>query len=214
MCNTNVPSVNLQTAVLMQVQEFVNSGQAFSRYDITKALRLKCNDGLLEIPEVENVNPGSIRYDIRKASVDAIFDQLWQNCLANGLPPLRYDFNQNTGYRIFSVDVTAGPVPTQTPTPVPTSPVPTPSNGYVSAPAQASTVPTVASVRAAITSLTDSEIRRRVTLYMDASQKVGRKPTLKQIQSAIKRGNKSTGLSYREIANVVSSLGYKTSSFV
>jgi len=203
MCN-QTPSVNLQTAVLMQVQEFVNSGQTFSRYDITKALRQKCNDGLMEIPDVEDTNPGaSNRFNVRKDAVDAIFEQLYQNCLVNGLPPLTYNYEPNLGYRVFSVDLAAaGNVPAPAayaslPTAVPTPPPPA-----------VPTLPTPLTPTSTVT-LSDPEIRRRVGLYMDHCAKVGVTPTLKQIQSAIKRKNKSTGLSYREIANVASSLGYK-----
>lgn len=213
MCNSTTPSVNLQTAVLMQVQEFVNAGQSFSRYDITKALRQKCSDGTLEIPELEIVNPGaSYRYDIRKQAVDDVFEQLWRNCLANGLPALQVNYDRNLGYRIFSVDPNAVPA---TPTPVAATFAPVPPS-YVSTPPTAVvTLPPVnpnqiTSIPAsALVPLTDAEIKRRVTLYLDHCQSIGTTPTLKQIQSAIKRGNKSTGLSYREIANVAMSLGYK-----
>lgn len=206
MCkNANTPSVNLQTAVLMQVQEFVNSGQAFSRYDITKALRQKCNDGLLDIPEVEDTNPGvTNRYNVRKQAVDDIFEQLFSNCLANGLPPLTYTFNQAGGYRVFAADpnaVQAVPQPAvyaSSPAVAPTVTLPSVN------PNQVTSIPASTSV-----TLSDPEIRRRVGLYMDHCGKVGITPTLKNIQSAIKRGNKSTGLSYREIANVATSLGYK-----
>lgn len=211
MCNqSNVPSVNLQTAVLMQVQEFVQSGQAFSRYDITKALRQKCNDGLLEIPEVENVN-SSPRFDIRKNAVDNIFEQLYQNCLANGLPPLTYTYNQVLGYRVFSADQNAvqpTPTPVQAPTVTlasfpPAAPLPaTLANSPVS-PTQVVSVPVTA-----VTTPDDSELRRRVGLYMGNCQKIGKTPTLRQIQSAIKRDGKSTGLSRRECGNIAVSLGF------
>jgi len=182
MCNqSNVPSVNLQTAVLMQVQEFVQSGQAFSRYDITKALRQKCNDGLMEIPDVENVN-SSPRFDIRKSAVDAIFEQLYQNCLANGLPPLTYAFNQAGGYREFKVDSQA--FANSLATVPPSSPVnPTQITSVSNSPASM--------VSVSMTALSDAEIKRRVALYLDHCSKIGMVPTVKQIQSAIKRGNRA-----------------------
>lgn len=194
MCNQNTPSVNLQTAVLMQVQEFVNSGQSFSRYDITKALRQKCNDGLLEIPEVEDTDPNaSYRYDVRKDAVDAIFEQLYQNCLVNGLPPLRYDYNPNLGYRVFSVDTNSAPA--------------TPSPVYASVP----TTPTPATpvTPTSTVTLTDGELRRRIDQYMNGCQKLGKIPTRRQIQSAIKRNGKSTGLSRQECGHIAVSLGYQ-----
>jgi hypothetical protein len=180
----------------MQVQEFVNSGQEFSRYDITKALRQKCNDGLLEIPEIEDLNVlSTVRYNVRKTEVDNIFDQLWSNGLPNGLPPLKCTYDRNRGYRLFSADVASGnaiPIPTATPS---ATPVATPS------------IPPSRPVN--VVTLDDAEIRRRIQLYMDRCNVLGMTPSLKQIQSAIKRGNRSTGLSYREIANVTMSLGYK-----
>lgn len=205
MCNPNVPSVVLATAVLMQVQEFVNSAQSFSRYDITRALRQKCNDGLLEIPEVEDVNTSNpaYRYNIRKSDVDAIFDQLFQNCLSNGLPPLKVVYDRNLGYRVFSADqpspapsVNIAPPATFTPPPVP----------VVSNP------PVVSYSGQGIFSkpgVSDPEIRRRISLYVDGySNTWGVNPTPKQVQSAIKRGNRSTGFSCNEIKNVMTSLGY------
>ena len=206
MCDNtlNIPSVSLQTAVFMQVQEFVNSGQEFSRYDITKALRQKCNDGLLEIPEVEDMNGGgnnNIRYDVRKDAVDNIFEQLWNNGLSNGLPPLTCQYNRVLGYRVFSVDVgSASAVPTPTATP---SAVPAPQVAKVVIPGIPPSRPSNM-----VTTLSDTEIRRRVQLYMNRCQTLGMTPTLKQIQSAIKR-NRSTGLSRQEIFNVVMSLGWK-----
>ena len=206
--------MNLQTAVLMQVQEFVNSGQTFSRYDITKALRQKCNDGLMEIPDIEDTNPGaSNRFNVRKDAVDGIFEQLYQNCLVNGLPPLTYNYEPTLGYRVFSVDPNAAPVPAP---PVASATnarnvggpwgVPTPTILVKVDPTQITSVP-IPSPRTA--TLGDPEIRRRIDLYLSRCAKIGMTPTLKNIQSAIKRGNKSTGLSYREIVNVASSLGYK-----
>jgi hypothetical protein len=208
MCNPNTLSVTLQTAVLMQIQEFVNSGQMFSRYDITLAIRRKCNDGLLEIPAVENTNPGAInRFPIHKTAVDDIFEQLYQNCLINGLPPLRYDFDRTKGYRLFSVDTTAQ---TTIPVPVPISNVTPMDNKVVNVPSLDSVFSSTASpANTTMVTMSDGEIRRRVGLYMDRCRKIGATPTIKQIQSAIKRKNKSTGLSYREITNITTSMGYK-----
>jgi hypothetical protein len=95
-----------------------------------------------------------------------------------------------------------------TPT-TPTTPAPI-ATSYASVPTPTVNLPVPVTVNPASTVvLNDSEIRRRVSMYLDHCTKVGLSPTLKNIQSAIKRGNKSTGLSYREIANVVSSLGHK-----
>lgn len=211
MCNSNVPSVTLATAVLMQVQEFIGNNQAFSRYDITKALREKTNNGLLEIPEIENTTGGSPRYFVSKQAVDNIFEQLWRNCLVNGLPSLKVDFNAAGGYRVFSADSTAAQsVSPQMPAPpaLPVSPLP-PTGAPVSLQMPNSPVlPFAYGTSPAVVS--DAEIRRRVTLYMKHCQQCNYTPSLKRIQSAIKRGNKSTGLTKNELANIVMSLGFKS----
>lgn len=212
MCNsTNVPSVSLATAVLMQVQEFVNSGQEFSRYDITKALRQKCNDGLLEIPECEDTNPAATyRFSILKNVVDGIFDQLFQNCLANGLPPLKVTFDRQRGYRLFSVDAALASTPVVAAPAQPSAPMAYATNpSNVGGSWSSKTPPASVVVSVPSSTLTDTEIKRRVALYMESCKKLGVQPTLKRIQSAIKRGNHSTGLSCREIANVAISIGYK-----
>ena len=227
MSNANIPSVSLQTAVLMQIQELIASGQGFSRYDITKALRQKCNDGLLEIPEIENVNPGSIRFNVRKASVDAIFEQLYANLLQNGLPALRYDFNRDpqsgVGFRVFSVDNSAAPVATPAPAAPPVVNPPPPTITPISdllktlgvdpnAPSAARDAGAAAGahLRNALvaTPLDDTEIRRRATVYLQNCQKIGKVPTLKNIQSALKRKT-TTGLSRKECFNLAKSLGFR-----
>jgi hypothetical protein len=229
MSNLTVPSMNLQAAVLMQVQEFTTANRPFSRYEITQSLREKCNNGQLEIPELENTNPGATyRFDIRKSAVDDIFDELFNNCSANGLPPLRVDFDRTKGYRLFSVDTApstpAGgsviPASSYTPfNPTPVAvPAPAPANAaFVKAvsKAVATNVQILTSplpVPAPTIALTDNEVRRRVTQYMQRCVKLGKTPTLKNVQSAIKRGNKSTGLSYREIVNITKSLGFKVAN--
>jgi len=208
MCNPNTPSVSLQTAVIMQIQEFSQNQQPFSRYDITTEIRRKCNAGELEIPECKSAT-NSTFYDIRKTAVDDIFEQLWNNGLCDGIPALVSSYDRNRGYRLFTGDaISAGsaiPAPSMV-APSPVSPPPTPLNP----PTVKLPIPPIAMVpQTTMVTLSDAEIRRRIDLYMTRCQKVGMTPSLKQIQSAIKRGNRSTGLSYREIANVAGSLGYK-----
>lgn len=203
MCNSNVPSVTLATAVLMQVQEFISNNQAFSRYDITKTLREKTNNGLLEIPEIENTTGGSPRYFVSKQAVDDIFEQLWRNCLVNGLPSLKVDFNAAGGYRVFSADSTVAQSVSPQMSPPPTTVTPV-SPQMPNSPVLSFACGTSPSV------VSDAEIRRRVTLYMKHCQRCNYTPSLKSIQSAIKRGNKSTGLTKNELANIVMSLGFKS----
>lgn len=226
-------SLNLADAVLQQVQEFITAGTPFSRYEITKALREKVNNGQLEIPDAANPNPGSkIRFWVNKTDVDDIFDDLRVNFAAHGLPQLQVSPHPS-GYRVFSAGGGTGATPTGTasstggsiPAPVMSTVPPTPSsNGsatvaVASVPFQAVPVaqqppavlkPKTAHVTTRVkVSITDAEIRRRVSLYMDRCVKANKTPTLKQVQSGIKRGKQSTGLSKNEIANVVKSLGFK-----
>lgn len=183
---------SLSNAVKDQVLEFINSGQSFSKYDITKALRQKCNDNLLEIPEC--LNPDSTNqflYLIQKKDVDQIFEQLIANCSLNGLPELETDFQRapnGVPYRVFFVNQSASQVPT--------------GNVYASAPTLGATATKVSA-----SAITNPEIIRRINLFMTRCTQRGIVPTLKQIQSAIKR-KKSTGLSYGEISQVAKSLGF------
>ena len=48
-----------------------------------------------------------------------------------------------------------------------------------------------------------SEISTRIQLYLDHCKTNNFRPTLKQVQSAIKRGNKSTGYTCEEIKDIV-----------
>lgn len=193
MSNTTVPSVTLETAVIMQIQEFANTNQPFSRYDITVALRNKCNNGELEIPSLECVN-GNVRYDIRKSSVDSIFEELLQNGVTKGVPPINGQYDPVLRYRVFSVDTTNAVQSTPS----------VPTNSSTIAPNVVASAPVISQNNPVI--LSDSEIRRRINLYMYNCKKVGTTPTLKKIQSAIKRGSKSTGLSRHEIFNIISSI--------
>lgn len=209
MCNPNTPSVSLQTAVIMQIQEFAQKQTPFSRYDITTELRRKCNDGELDIPECKR-DPNSDFCDVRKTAVDDIFEQLWNNGLCDGIPALVSSYDRNRGYRLFSGDTTTQGSAIPAPSMVAPSPVMSPPPTPLNPPTVKLPIPPIAMVpQTTMVTLSDAEIRRRIDLYMTRCQKVGMTPSLKQIQSAIKRGNRSTGLSYREIANVAGSLGYK-----
>ena len=213
MCNPNTPSVSLQTAVIMQIQEFAQKQTPFSRYDITTELRRKCNDGELDIPECKR-DPNSDFCDVRKTAVDDIFEQLWNNGLCDGIPALVSSYDRNRGYRLFSGDTTTQGSAIPAPSMVAPSPVTNTPSSVTTIPTNQSVVSVVPPMSAVprqptMVTLSDAEIRRRIDLYMTRCQKVGMIPSLKQIQSAIKRGNRSTGLSYREIANVAGSLGYK-----
>lgn len=194
----SVPSLSLRDAVLSQIQEFINNQTPFSRYDITTALRNRCNNGELEIPEVATQG-SNVKYMIMKNDVDRMFDDIYQNPSAYGIPSLRSTFKPGFAYRIFEVDSSVAPSTPATPS------TPYVSSGYVSTPIGSPPPPTSAQVSPPAT---DSEIRRRIQTYLTRCAAGGNTPSLKKIQSAIKRGNKSTGLSCNDIRNIATSLGY------
>lgn len=192
MCQ-QVPSVTLQTAVLMQVKEFAQNSQPFSVHDITRSIRNKTANGELEVPEVE-VSGASFRFDIPHAKVKALFDELWRTgvfdpdfTLSRNFNGMYFEYtpspvNGNVSYA--SVTPTA---PTQTPAPAPvvtatvTAPAPATSNGV--------------------------DVQSRIATYLQNCKNRNFRPTLKQVQSAIKR-DRSTGWSCEKIQDYIEGLGY------
>lgn len=191
MCN-QVPSVTLQTAVLMQVKEFANQNQQFSVFDITRTLREKTAQGDLEIPEVE-VSGASFRFDIPHAKVKALFDELWRTgvfdpdfTLSRNFNGVYFEYTPSAVNQSYAgVSVTPAPA-TPAPTPAPSTPAPVATN---------STLPV--------------DIQSRVAVYLLNCKNRNFRPTLKQVQSAIKRGDASTGFSCDVLKSyITTSLGY------
>ena len=117
MCNNqNVPSVTLQSAVLLQVKEFVKNKQTFSVHDITRNIRSKASSGDLEIPETE-VSGTSFKNDIPHAKVKNIFDNLWQTGVFDSEFTLSRLFNGT--YFEYTPTLVNQMTPTPTPTPLP-----------------------------------------------------------------------------------------------
>lgn len=189
MCN-QVPSVTLQTAVLMQVKEFANNNQQFSVFDITRTLREKTSQGDLEIPEVE-VSGASFRFDIPHAKVKGLFDELWRTGVFDPDFTLSRNFNgvyfeyipsavNQSSYAGVSVN------PTPTPAPVATPVAPSTPTGALPV-----------------------DIQSRVATYLVNCRNRNFRPNLKQVQSAIKRGDASTGYSCDVLKEYITkSLGY------
>ena len=185
MCN-QVPSVTLQTAVLMQVKEFASNNQSFSVHDITRTIRNKTGQGELEIPEVE-VSGASFRFDIPHAKVKALFDELWRTGVFDP------DFTLSRQFNGMYFEYTPSPVGgaayagvsvTQT-APQPSAPVAT---------APSAPVP-------------DSVVRDRIQTYLQNCTSKNFRPTLRNVQSAIKR-DVSTGWSCEKIQDYIENLGY------
>ena len=188
MCN-QVQSVTLQTAILMQVKEFAQNNQQFSIHDITRIIREKTTQGELEIPEVE-VTGASFRFDIQHAKVKVLFDELWNTGVFDP------DFILSRKFNGVYFDYTPASVSKSDPyddapvTPSSTAPVPTPTTSVTYGPLP-------------------SDSLDRITTYLANCHNRNFRPTLKQIQSAIKRADISTGISCDELKScVVNVLGY------
>jgi hypothetical protein len=187
MCN-QVQSVTLQTAVLMQVKEFAQNNTPFSVHDITRTIRSKTAQGELEIPEVE-ISGASFRFDIQHAKVKALFDELWRTGVFDPDFSLSRQFNgmyfQYTPSLINGGAVAGISVAPQAPL---TAGVPTTSA------TNATTLP--------------SDVQSRVATYLTNCAGRNFRPSLKQVQSAIKRGNASTGWSCEALRDYIEGLGY------
>lgn len=180
-------TVTLQTAVLMQVKEFATNNQKFSVHDITRTVRQKANNGELEIPEVE-VAGASFRFDIPHAKVKALFDELWRTGVFDP------DFTLNRNFTGMFFEYTPAPVS---------------SANSVSAPSFTVAQPSVNAPATSGTKVNKSQVTERIKKYLTNCINRNFRPTLKQVQSAIKRGSESTGWSCGDIEDIISSdLGY------
>ena len=207
MCNTNAPSVSLQTAVHMQVQEFAKNGTVFSVHDITRNIRLKVKAGDLEIPETEVLGT-SFRNDIPHATVKKIFDELWQTGVFDAEFTLSRVFNGTYfEYTPTLVNQSVPTVPTAPPFSPPLFSTP-PHTGWVPvvptvnspwAPA----VPTVPSPAPSVkVAVSHDTAKARIDVYLKNCIRRNFRPTLKHVQSAIKR-DYTTGFSGKEIKDII-----------
>lgn len=183
MCQ-QVQSVTLQNAIYMQAKEFATKSQSFSVHDITRTIREKTAQGELEIPEVE-VSGASFRFDIPHAKVKALFDELYRTNAFDADFTLTRNFN-GMYFEYTPQLVNGATIPPQTSAPV------------------AAPAPTVApSVTVA-----SNDITARVQQYLTNCVARNFRPSLKQVQSAIKRQNVSTGVSCESLKTTIETLGY------
>ena len=193
MCN-QIKSVTLQTAIFMQAKEFATNNSPFSVHDITRSIREKTAQGELEIPEVE-VSGVSFRFDISHAKVKALFDELYRTSAFDADFTLTRNFNgmyfEYTPQLIGSVSTTPAPIPAPVGAnvPVPTLIVP---------------ATTIASLPTGI-SATNSD---RIKLYLTNCITRNFRPTLRKVQSAIKRNDAIPIPSCEELKDYITSLGY------
>ena len=185
MCNKTVPTVTLQTAVLMQVQEFANQNQAFSVHDITRNVRTKTFKGELDIPEVKVIG-ASTRFDIPHTQVKSIFDDLWNTGVFD--PMLTLSRNFNGTYFVYTPTLVAQPSTTQTTSPATTTPV--------------GPTPVTYTGTLTPTKLSRQDVVARVQIYLDHCASKNFRPTIKQVQSAIKR-EVSTGWTCEELQDLI-----------
>lgn len=200
MCNNqNVPSVTLQTAILLQVKEFAEKNTKFSAHDITAALRSKCNSGQMEIPEVEDLSGAdSHRFNIQHNAVRTLFNEMRDNGVFDAEYTIRKQFNGMFFEYIADV-VNKTSTPSVTPAATPANPP------FVPAPATF-----VAPIPTSTTGVLDNILKDRVESYLENCANRNFRPSLKNVQSAIKRGNKSTGVSSAELLDYIQKdLGYK-----
>jgi hypothetical protein len=180
MSNTaQVATMSLQTAVLAQVQEFYDEGTTFSIHDITRTLRTKCNNGELEIPEVESpLGSDNHRFVINHAEVKNLFLQLRNTgAFSNVNVTLSENFNGN--YWEYTPSAS-------------TLTVSTPKTSQVSS------------------TTIYGELDRRISVYLNNCAARRFFPSIKEVQSAIKRGNRSTGVSAKDLRSYIeTALGYK-----
>lgn len=184
--SNQLQTVTLQTAVLMQVKEFANNNKAFSVHDITREVRSKVNQGVLEIPEVE-VAGASFRFDIPHAKVKALFDELWRTGVFDP------DFSLNRNFNGTYFEYTPSPVASVAPA------IPTPTFTV--------SQPPVTPPASAVAVSSDKTVQDRIQIYLNNCESRSFQPTLKQVQSAIKR-DVSTGWSCEQIQDYVEGLSY------
>jgi len=185
MCNNQtVPSVSLQTAVLMQVTEFAKNGKSFSIREVTGALREKVNNGELEIPEIEEQGP-TFRFNVRHSNVRALFRDMLNTGVFDQQFKLEETF-PNGKFFVYVPTVTSMTSATQ-------------QTSMSAATTQAPASP----VAAPFVKPTRDEIVKRVKLYVTHCRTRNFRPSLKKVQSAIKRRDRSTGWTCEELSDVI-----------
>jgi hypothetical protein len=193
--STAVASVSLQTAVLEQVKWFANTGTVFSVHDVTRSIRTKVSQGELEIPETE-VHGSAFRNDIPHTKVKSLFDDLWRTGAFDQYLTLNRQFNGTYFEYTPTLNVSSTQTANVTAAPV-TIAVNTSSNvgmanSNPSSPLTVTSAPPVS----------DDSVKYRIRTYLDNCTNRNFRPTLKQVQSAIKRSS-STGWTCENIRDYV-----------
>ena len=194
---SSVPSVTLQTAVLEQVKYFASVSRTFSIHDVTTAIRRNVAQGELEIPETE-VAGSSFRNDIPHSKVKEIFNDLFSTGVFDPYCTFNRKFN-GTYFEYTPIQVACTQPVTQPVTPA----VTVTANVGNAAPVTVTTTPNVS-----VSQIADADVKSRISIYLNNCRIRNFRPTLKQVQSAIKR-SASTGWTCTKIGDYIEQeLGY------
>lgn len=185
-----VKILTLEEAIQFQIEQFSIQNESFSIHDITTALRKKTASGDLEIPECD-ISGSSLRCHIGHAQVKSLFEALYNGGSINPAFDLTrvftgMFFKYTPNYTAPSANVSGG-VSTP-PSAAPATPTPT-------------TSVSVSNPR--------SVVLDRIKLYLTNCTSRNFRPTIKQVQSSIKRGEKSTGYTAVQLVELIEKdLGY------
>jgi hypothetical protein len=182
----------LRELVVGAVEGFLITKTKFSVYDITLSIRQLVNDGSIEIPELR-VTGQAFDYDIKHVDVRNIFLELNSNeefsqALVRSFNGMYYVYEgsgqapSSVGAIFSTMANTLGQMR---------------NTSTAKIPSASATVQSVANGK-----LIYSEVVERVRTFFNNHKHANRRPTGKQIQSAIKRGNKSTGWSRAELLGI------------
>jgi hypothetical protein len=182
----------LRELVVGAVEGFLITKTKFSVYDITLSIRQLVNDGSIEIPELR-VTGQAFDYDIKHVDVRNIFLELNSNeefsqALVRSFNGMYYVYEgsgqapSSVGAIFSTMANTLGQMR---------------NTSTAKIPSASATVQSVANGK-----LIYSEVVERVRTFFNNHKHSNRRPTGKQIQSAIKRGNKSTGWSRAELLGI------------
>lgn len=185
----SAPSNTLEEAVKSVVDNFIDNDQAFSIFDITSTLRNDANNGDLEVPECE-VTGMPWKYQFEHRDVKGVLELT--GYLNDGR--VTRNFNRSGGFFVY------------TPVTGSITALPGVISGWSIAPSGNASFSNASTTGTPLVKLDRPAVLSRMRIYLTNAKRKGFLPTLKQMQSAIKRGKRSTGWSKKELAAVVAEL--------
>jgi hypothetical protein len=209
-------SITLRTAITLSVLDLVSKNTKISTHDITRHLRDKVNKKEWEIPEIKSsTSQDAHLYDVKHAVVKSNFVDM----VSNGNFSQKFDVKRKSNGLYFEYEfspVTITSFVSNAPKIVPMqslSSLISSLNGISVAPSsRVKPNKTITNPVPANTSGNSCHhLVGRIQTYLTnfKSNKIGLFPSVKQVQGAIKRGNKSTGVKCDELLTIISGkLGY------